>query len=74
METINFSLYLVIYNFIIGVLVMIASEKLGVYAGYFFGTHKKQVARVAHTASLAFGCSVAVLSAGIYLFGHLLKV
>lgn len=74
METIDFSLYIVIYNLIIGVLIMIASEKLGVYAGYFFGRYKKTAARLTHTAALAFGCCVAVLSAGIYVFGHLLRV
>ena len=33
MQPVDFSLYIVVYNFIIGILIMIASEKLGVYAG-----------------------------------------
>ena len=74
MEIVDFSLYIVVYNFIIGVLTMLASEKLGAYAGYFFGAYKKQVARLASTAALAFGSCVAVLSAGIFLFGHILRV
>jgi hypothetical protein len=74
METVDFSLYIVVYNFIIGVLIMLASEKIGSYAGHFFGSYKKQVTRLTHTATLAFGCCVAVLSAGIYLFGHILRV
>jgi hypothetical protein len=74
MQNIDFSFYIVVYNLIIGVLVMIASEKLGVYAGYLFGAYKKQAMRLTHTAALAFGCCVAVLSAGILVFGHLLKV
>lgn len=74
METFDFSLYIVVYNLIIGILVMLASEKIGVYAGYFFGPYKKQVSRVTHTAALAFGCCVAVLSLGILVFGHLLRV
>ena len=74
METVDFSLYIVVYNFVIGVLIMIASEKLGVYAGYLFGPYKQQAARLAHTGMLAFGCCVTVLSTGIYLFGHVLKV
>jgi hypothetical protein len=74
METVDFSLYIVGYNFIIGILIMLASEKIGSYAGYFFGSYKKQAARVTHTAALAFGCCVAVLSAAIYLFGHILSV
>lgn len=74
MKTVDFGAYIVTYNFIIGVLIMIASEKLGVYAGYFFGRYKQQVARLTHTGALAFGCCVTVLSGGIYLFWHLLKV
>jgi len=71
MQPVDFSLYIVVYNFIIGILIMIASEKLGVYAGYPFGTRKKQVSRVAHIAALAFGTCVAVLSGGVYIFAHL---
>lgn len=74
MQTIDFSLYIVIYNLIIGVLIMIASEKLGVYAGYLFGPYKKTAARLTHTAALAFGACVAVVSGGTYIFGHLLRV
>jgi ABC-type dipeptide/oligopeptide/nickel transport system permease subunit len=74
MQTVDFSLYIVIYNLIIGVLIMIASEKLGVYAGYVAGRYKKQVSRLTHIGALAFGSCVAVLSAGIYVFGHLLRV
>ena len=33
MKIVNFGMYFMVYNFIIGVLVMIASEKLGIYAG-----------------------------------------
>ena len=74
MKTVDFSVYIVVYNLIIGVLIMIASEKLGVYAGYLFGPYKQQAARLTHIGALAFGCCVAVLSAGIYIFGHVLKV
>ena len=74
MQTVDFSFYIVVYNFIIGILIMIAGEKLGVYAGYIAGPYKKQVTRLTHIGALAFGSCVAVLSAGIYVFGHLLRV
>jgi hypothetical protein len=74
MEAVDFSLYIVGYNFIIGLLIMLASEKIGSYAAYFFGSYKKQAARVTHTAALAFGCCIAVLSFGILVFGHWLRV
>jgi hypothetical protein len=39
-QIVNFSLYLVVYNFIIGVLLMIASEKLGIYGRHLAGSHR----------------------------------
>lgn len=74
MKTVDFGAYIVIYNLIIGLLIMIASEKLGVYAGYLFGPYKQKAARLTHIGALAFGCCVTVLSCGIYLFWHVLKV
>ena len=74
MQTVDFSVYIITYNLIIGLLVMIASEKLGVYAGYVSGRYEKTATRITHTAALTIGACLAVLSAGIYIFGHLLKV
>ena len=65
---------IVSYNLVIGVLLMLASEKIGAYAGYFFGSYKEKVNRLARIAVLAFGCAVAVLCVGILIFGHLLRV
>lgn len=74
MKTINFSLYFVVYNFIIGVLVMIASEKLGVYAGQAIRFQRVKVTRLARTATFTFGACVATLTAGIYLAFYVLKL
>lgn len=74
MKTVDFSLIVVSYNLVIGVLLMISSEKIGVYAGYFTGSYKGKVNRLARIAVLSFGSCVAVLSLGILIAGHLLKL
>lgn len=74
MKTVDFSLYIVVYNFIIGVLVMIASEKLGVYAGHMIRFQRVRVTRLTRIATFTFGACVATLSAGIYLAFYVLKL
>ena len=74
MKTIDFSLYLVLYNFIIGVLLMIASEKLGVYAGHLIRFRRVQAARLTQVVTFTFGSCMAILMAGIYLAGYVLKL
>ena len=74
MQEINFSLYIVVYNFIIAVLVMIASEKIGVYAGYFAGSYKQQVSRATRIGFFTFGACVAFLAFGVYIAAHVLKL
>jgi hypothetical protein len=73
-KVIDFSLYIVVYNFIIGVLIMIASEKLGFFAGRVMPLRRQPVARLAQVGSLTFGACVATLSAGVYLAFYLLKL
>ena len=74
MKTFDFGLYIVIYNLIIGLLIMIASEKLGVYAGRVAGPYREIAMRLTRTATLAFGSCVAVVSGGAYIFGYLLRL
>ncbi|MFN2511413.1 MAG: hypothetical protein ABR568_08210 [Pyrinomonadaceae bacterium] len=74
MKTIDFSMYIVVYNFIIGVLVMIASDKLGLYAGHLIRFRRVQVARLTRIVTFTFGTCVAILSAGIYLGFYVLKL
>jgi hypothetical protein len=73
-ETVDFSVYFVVYNFIIGVLVMIASEKLGIYAGLLIRSRRVRVGRLTRMVTFTFGASVAVLMGGIYLAGYVLKL
>jgi len=74
MKTTDFSLYIVSYNLVIGVLLMISSEKLGFYAGYFMRSRKDKINRLARISVFTFGCCVAVLSACIVIAGHLLRL
>lgn len=74
MKTVDFGVYIVVYNFIIGVLVMIASEKLGIYAGYLAGSHRVQATRLTSLVTFTFGACVAILMLGIYLAGYILKL
>ena len=74
MKTFDFSLYLVSYNLVIGILLMISSEKIGVYVGYFLGAYREKVNRLARISVFTFGSCVAVLSVSILIGGHLLKL
>ena len=74
MKTIDFSAMVVAYNFVIGVLVMLSSEKLGVYAGYINKSHREQIGRLTRLSTFAFGSCVAVLSAGIYVLFQMLRI
>jgi hypothetical protein len=73
-KIVNFSLYVVVYNFIIGVLLMIASDKLGIYAGHLAGSHRVRAARWARLVTFTLGACVAILSMGIYLAFYVLKL
>lgn len=74
MKTIDFSLYILSYNFVIGLLLMIASEKLGIYAGYFTGSAKAKISRLTQIGTFTFGACVAVLMAAVYLASYILKL
>ena len=74
MKTVDFSSIIVGYNFVIGVLVMLSSQKLGAYAGYVTKAHRQQIARYTQVSAFAFGACVAALSAFIYVVFHFLKI
>jgi hypothetical protein len=73
-KIVNFSLYIVVYNFIIGVLLMIASEKLGIYAGHLAGSHRVRVTRFARLVTFTIGACMAILMIGVYLAFYALKL
>ena len=73
MKTVDFSIYIVTYNFVVGVLLMIASEKIGAYTGHFAGAYRERISRVTRTGFLTFGACAAAVSLAVYIFAHLLR-
>ena len=74
MRVTDFGVYIVIYNLVIGVLLMVASEKLGVYAGNLAGSNREKLTRYTRVSVFTFGSSVAALSAVIYIAFHILRI
>lgn len=74
MKTFDLSLYIVSYNMVIGVLLILASEKIGVYAGYFAGAYKEKVNRLMRIGVSTFGGCAALISGFVLFFGHILRV
>lgn len=74
MKTFDFGLYIVTYNLIIGVLLSLASEKIGIYAGHLTPFRKEIVNRLMRLGVLTFGVCVALLSGFVLIFGHLWRV
>ncbi len=74
MQTFDFSSYIVLYNFVIGLLLMLSSEKIGTYAGYLIKFSREKAVRLTHLATFTFGMCVATLSAAIYVFFHVLRI
>lgn len=74
MRTVDFSVYFVAYNFVIGLLVMLSSEKVASYAGCLNRSHRETITKLARTAVSTFGAAVAALSGFIYFAFHLLRL
>lgn len=74
MKTIDIGAMFVVYNFVIGVLVMLSSEKVAAFAGNFTQSYREKMVRLTRVATFAFGACVAVLSGFIYVAFHLLKI
>jgi hypothetical protein len=62
------------YNLVIGVLLMLSSEKVAAFAGYMNTAHRDRLVRLARVSTFTFGSCVAVLSGTIYVAFHLLKL
>lgn len=58
---------IVVYNFVIGVLIMLSSEKLGVYAGHINKAYGTRIARLTRVSTFTFGACAAFLSGSVYL-------
>lgn len=62
------------YNFVVGILIMLSSEKVGAFVGNVNRAHRERVARLTRVSSITFGATVAALSATIYVLFHLLRI
>ena len=74
MQTLDFSGMIVVYNLVIGVLIMLSSEKIASFAGNLSRMRHDKIARITQVSTFAFGACVSALSAAIYLAFHLLKI
>lgn len=74
MHIIDLGVYFVVYNFVIGLLLMLSSEKLGTYAGCLVKPFRKKASRLTRVVTFTFGMSVAALSGFVYVFSHLLRM
>ena len=69
--------YIVIINFLIGLVLMLSSGKVGEFAALPFCRRPQEAARVmrfTYLAVLTFGAATAALMAGIYLIFHVLRI
>lgn len=69
----DFSFYIISYNFVIGILLMLSSEKIGAFTGYFAGSYKEKTSRWTRLGVFTFGACVAVLMFGIYIAAYVLQ-
>ncbi len=70
----DFSFYIISYNFVIGVLLMFSSEKIGAFTGYFTGSYKEKISRWTRVGIFTFGACVTVLMLGIYIAAYILQL
>jgi hypothetical protein len=73
METVDYSGMIVTYNFVIGVLIMLSSEKLGSYAGLLNKAHRLTIGRLTRVTTFTFGACVAVVAGSVYVVFHMLR-
>jgi hypothetical protein len=73
MRNMDVSGMIVMYNFVVGVLVMLSSEKVGSYAGAFNNAYRERIVRLTHVSVFTFGSCVAALSGFIYIAWHIFR-
>ena len=70
MKTVDYSTAIVIYDIIIGILMMLASGKIASYAGYFGGA----LGRYTKVSVFTLGSCITAVSGSVYLAFHLLRI
>jgi len=74
MKTIDIGAMIVVYNFIIGILVMLSGDKIAACARALSGSQAGGIARLARTSVRALGASIAFVSGSIYIVFHVLRI
>ena len=74
MSTVDIGSYFVVYNFIIGVLLMASSEKLGTVAASLAGGRAAAIARYTRLSTFTFGATVSAIMAVLYIVVHTLRI
>ena len=74
MKTVDLSTYFVLYNLVIGVLLVFASDRIAGYATVAGARWGPPLARYSRTMLRSFGGTVAVLCGAIYILFHLLRI
>ena len=74
MKNVDFSSMMVLYNFTIGILTMLTSEKIALFAGHINRSKSAAIARLTHISTFTFGACVSSLSGAIYVLFHILKI
>jgi hypothetical protein len=74
MKVVDFGLYIVIYNFIIGVLLMTSSEKFGTLASRVYQPQREAIARYTQISAFTFGATVSAIAGFVYLVFHTLRI
>ena len=74
MKTIDFGSIIVSYNFVIGVLLMLSSQKVATLAGNVNKAHRTQIVKFTHLSTFTLGATWAALSGFIYVVWHVLRI
>ena len=74
MKTIDLGAIMVGYNLVIGVLIMLSSEKISSLAGSINRGHSGTIARLTRVSTFTFGAVVTASPATIYIAFHLLEI
>ena len=70
MRTLDLGAVVLVYNFVVGVLLVLSSEKIASYAGRLGGG----AMRYTHLSTVALGATVAALYGSVYLLFHVFRI
>ena len=74
MKTIDIGSMIVVYNCIIGILLMLSGDKIAAYAGAVSGPRSATVTRLARTSIRTLGTCIAFVSGSIYIAFYVLRI